>query len=532
MHSKKNIYVYSICLLLMLSINLNAQDNTYCKKNFSEDLLKIKNPWLNTHNYSGLYFYAQEKISEVLVNYNNVKGDYARSMDASDIRQFSIGTYSYQKYEGIGIYGKFEYINSYEDNVEWCDMMDPYTGTPFTLGDKIGGDYHKEIFHLKGGMASKFFFDNFYWGVGLDYISGSGGKDNDPRPLNKLMKFEVEPGLTYDINNVRLGMSFLYSYRKEEIDIKSFIDNENYEIYRFRGLGLYTIDEVSNFDRNYFSNKYGLNFQLGFNIGDIKNVTDIGCSYKKENIEDGSNTIKDYSLYEEEALTFKSNFICKKSDLMHSFVLKADFFDRIGTINVVRLESEGLSKVWRKYDGNKDYTQQYSKIGFDYSMYKMKSDCEMDWKAEVSLSIEDSDKEYKYTPFLFEEEYKNLYFNAAITKTFILNNKSLFVINLNGGYKSNLDKNIYVLDRSNMNDLLVDNIGDYMVESVVRTDYEWNKGDYLKMGGYVKYAHDIKMGNKVNSAYLKLATDYSKVKTGMFDGESRTNISASLGVVF
>ena len=518
--------------MTFLSLNIKAQDKGIDKKDFSVNLLEIYNPWFATHNFSGLYYFDQEKISELFIGYNNIKGDYARSMDASDINQLKIGTYSYQKYKGLGLYGKFEYVNSFEDNVMWCDIMNPYSGNPFVLADKIGGDYHKELFHLAGGISSTIWSENALWGVGVDYVSGTGGKDNDPRPLNKIMKAEIKPGILFNISDIRLGFNFIYSYNKEEIEIKSFVDNEKYNIYQFRGFGMYTFDEVSNFDRNYYSNIYGGNMQLGFNIGNIENITELGFSYKKEDIEDGKSEIKDFGFYEEENISFKSSFICKSGNIIHNLILSGVFYDRIGTINVVRKEAQDFVYAWIKYGENRNFTNDLTKLALDYSIYKMNSKYSQNWKAQIRAEYFDNHKEYKFDPEVFEEDYQGIDLNADFTKTFTLSKKSLLAININGGYRYNLDNKLYILDDSNKDALLVDDISDFMVEDVVKTDNEWAIADVMKVGGFIKYSFDTNFGKSSNSAYFKLSADYFSVNSGVFDGENRTNLSATFGVVF
>ncbi len=532
MYSKKYIYIFSICLMTFLSFSVMGQDNDIDKKNFSEDLLTIYNPWIATHNYSGLYFYGQEKISEIVVGFNNTNGDYVRSMDPADINQLSIGTYSFQKYKKMGLYGKFEYINSYEDNVKWCDVMNPYNGNPFILGDDVGGDFHKEFFHLAGGISSALFGDSFIWGVGVDYLSGTGGKDNDPRPLNKIMKAEIKPGILFDFNDIRLGFNFDYSYAKEEVDIKAFVDNENYKIYKFRGFGLYTFDEVTDFDRNYFSNKYGGNMQVGFSIGAIENITELGFFYKNDEIEDGSSVINDFALFEEENISIESNFIYKNDNFIHNLVLSGKFYDRIGTVNVERKELEGFVNVWKRYGENRDYTQKVNNLSLYYSIFNMKSKYVQNWKAEIKAEYFDHNSKYKFDPEVLEEDFQNMDINAAFTKDFTMGKKSMIAINLNGGYRFNLDNKLYVLNDSNKDALLIDDISEFMVENIVKTDNEWATNDVVQLGGFIKYAVDTNFGKRSNSTYLKLSADYSTVNSGMFDGENRTNLTATLGIVF
>lgn len=532
MYNKKYTIIFTICLVSFWSLSLRAQDEGIDKKKYSEELLKIYNPWIATQNTSGLYdFTDQESISELYASYNNVSGDYARSMDASDINKFSIGSYSYQKYKNIGLYGKFEYQNSYEDNVNWCDVMNPYNGNPFILGDEIGGDYHKELFHMAGGMSSALFSEKSIWGVGVEYISGTGGKDNDPRPLNKVMIAEIKPGLLFNLNNIRLGFNLAYSFTKEEINMKSFVDNENYILYQFRGLGLYTFDNVSSFTRNYFSNRYGGNVQIGFNIGDIENITEVGFFYKKENVEDGSSTIKDFGYYEEETMSLKSSFIYKKETFIHKLVLSGAIYDRLGVINILRSEPDGFTYVWNKYGENRDYTQKSTNIALNYSMYKMSSKYVQDWKADLSVVYFDNNTKYKFDPEVFEEDYQGIDFKIAFTKNFSVNEKSVLSVNLYGGYKYNLDKKLYILSDSNKDALLIDDIDDFMIQDFVMIDYEWATSDILKAGGYLKYAIDIRAKNTTNSAYLKLAADYFNTNSEIFDG-SRTYLSASLGLLF
>lgn len=533
MYNKKYSIIFTICLVSIFSLSLRAQDEGFDKKRYSEDLLKIYNPWLSTQNNSGLYYLnEQEKITELSVNYNNTSGEFARTMDASDINQYSLSTYSYQKYKNIGLFGKFEYQNSYEKNTHWKDVMNPYSGNPFILGDEIGGDYHKELFHLAGGMSSAFLLNNSIWGVGVEYTSGTGGKDSDPRPLNKVMKAAINPGLIFNLKDVRLGINFKYAFTKEEIAIKSFVDNESYKIFQFRGLGLYTFDNVSNFNRNYFTNKYAGNIQIGFNIGAIENITEAGFSYKRENIEDGTSTIKDFGFYEEENISLKSNFIYKTDNYIHKLIVSGGLYDRLGAINILRKEPDGFTYTYYKYGENRDYTQKSKNISLYYAMYKMDSKYVQHWKAELRVEYFDQNTKYKFDPEVFEEDYQGIDFKMGFTKNFTFNNKSTFAVHLYGAYKYNLDKKLYILNNTNKGALLIDNISDYMVEEIVILDYEWATSNILRIGGSMKYAFDVNTKNSSNSAYIKLSTDYINATEGVFDGKSRTNLAASVGLLF
>lgn len=531
MYTKKYTVIFIIFLLALLSFDVSGQDEVIDKKEYSKELLELHNPWITTDNFSGL-FLLQNTISEIYASYNTTSGDFAKSMEADDINQFSIGTYSYQKYKSIGLYGEFKYTNAYEDGVKWADMLAPYNGTPFIIGDMIGGDYHKEFFHLKGGIASNLCNENTTWGVGIEYISGSGGKDNDPRPLNKLMKARITPGFTLKVNDMRLGFNLMYAHTKEEINIRSFVDNEYYKIYQYRGLSLFTFDDVTSFTRNYFTDIYGGNIQIAFNLGSIKNITEFGFSYKKEEVEDGQSTIKDFGTYEEEKIGFNTSFIYEKNDFIHKLGLEGGFYDRLGTINVLRRENEGFGYVWTKYGENKDYTQKESAIALNYALYKMAAKYKQDWKADLKVEFIDQNTKYKFDPETFEQDIQGIDTKIGFTKNFTINNKSNLLVNLYSGYKFNLDKKLYVLNELNKEALQIENIDEYIVSSIVDTDYAWITSDVFKLGTYLKYAFDLNIRKNLTAAYIKLAADYFSSNEGMFDGENRTYLTATVGLVF
>ena len=285
----------------------SSDSNKYSPSLSSEKILNLSTLWSTSENAAGLQFYnIQQKIARAQIDFQNQNGNFKRFQEADKNISSGFFTNGYVKLNTWKFYGEFNYFNETNKGIKFTDVLEPTDNNPYTLGNKVGGTYHKEYFKMRGNgawQAGK----NISVGFNINYKTAVGARRKDPRPGNLLTEFDIKPGIVLTLSKSRIGTNFHYTTGKEDISLETVTDSI-YDFFHFRGLGVFTSTTETD-DRSSESELFGAGLQYNFNGNRLKNLTELTFSRKTINIKRGNSFPLQVVLFEHFNTNVTSSFM-------------------------------------------------------------------------------------------------------------------------------------------------------------------------------------------------------------------------------
>jgi len=238
----KTIQLYCITLLFAMPVFVKAQtDSTALKlpNEVANTYFFKESFFLNSINTSNIYLSGIRNYSKVDLGYGYEEGDYKKVYDPSKNSAISFNTAGIKSYKKLHFLGTFSYNRQISKDIDWSLMMDTDRDNPYIISDSIGGDWIKDRYSLGLKVGSEKYWNILHFGLNLNYSVGLGGRDNDPRPKSTLKNIFISPSVSISLgSNSKLGLSYIYSDYKQDIDvmIKSGIGSAYF--YKIMGLEL------------------------------------------------------------------------------------------------------------------------------------------------------------------------------------------------------------------------------------------------------------------------------------------------------
>ncbi len=144
--------------------------------------------------------------------------------------------------------GHFGYLRAEDRGVRWSSVADPYAGSPYVWADSIGGDWRRDHISTAATLSSPR-WRAWRSGLSVRYAIGQGSRDNDPRPLYRIRRIGVTPGVTADLGKLRIGATATLAFEREEGEIGDYSQTDPF-VFRLRGMttfdrtGLRTADRT------------------------------------------------------------------------------------------------------------------------------------------------------------------------------------------------------------------------------------------------------------------------------------------------
>lgn len=329
-------YISLIFLAGIISTNGFSQTKQAPPPPGAYEILPAYQPWLETGNAAGLSAYSFPSAGKTFIGTSQESGSFRRPQEAEQINRLYFQSEKYQRMKNSVIYGGFKFTQQWDKNLEFTDVLDPYRGTPYIIGDSIGGNWKKQLYELSLKAATlKLANDKISLGVGLDYKVGSGARHNDPRPLNSSNELSLAPSLIWHLNaRNRIGVNGSYRSYKEEVEIEvSSNGGFNYPVYKFMGPGIYMsniIPASSSFTRNYKAQGFGGALQYDREGGSWKWLSEAGIFRNQEDVTDGISTPIKAGKLKETIYHIQTAFIYQPRKLVHRLKFNWKQYDREG----------------------------------------------------------------------------------------------------------------------------------------------------------------------------------------------------------
>ena len=416
-----NKVLHTVLLIHLLLTAAAGQDSSAVLSLNTFNIIGIYNPWLSTSNPAGMAFNPRLFPAEIDLDYYGERGDFKKVQQGEKLNDFRIDARSYAKTGKSLFYGNFYYRKSFEKGTNYTDVYNPYRGTPYTLIDSIGGDiYDREFFFLDGAFTTPL-SRNLSLGLSTRLDVGLASQDRDPRPMNKVLKLNLSPGLLFRLPVLNIGINFLYSYYNEDIEIEVIEQNKEYVFFQMHGLATYTSHEANSFYRLYKQNKIGFAGQMDMHLGKINDLAGIRLQYALETADDGRkasnatwSTIKNDSRYKINSLYVFNITTINKEFFIHWLKADLKLSGMLGTEIIQRLETSGETGIsnWVTYADEEKYDASELQASLEYRLMKMKRpyvrNCEMDFNVNYHKYEQDyyiPDREEGYSHLIFSLKY-------------------------------------------------------------------------------------------------------------------------------
>lgn len=175
-------------------------------------------------------------------------GSFKRPQEFKQEQLFGFGATGVSGFRDWKFYGEFSYGKHYRDSIKYANVARPYDGNPFITADAVGGNWSGDQLAAKLQLAFPK-LNKWQMGLKLAYETEQSARDNDPKPLYRLLDYAIEPSVAYQINPQQLfSLTGAYSKNYEHTETGYFTD-QNPLLYSLRGYGEFSRGPVVNSER-------------------------------------------------------------------------------------------------------------------------------------------------------------------------------------------------------------------------------------------------------------------------------------------
>ncbi|MCK3683396.1 DUF6850 family outer membrane beta-barrel protein [Maribellus sp. YY47] len=497
-----------------------SQDSTHSIYSFR--LYELQNPWLNSNNISGIIFNPKSKLGRVYGGYQVSDGDFHLTRNPSHQKNYSLFSESYLHLKDNYFYGKFEYRNSDENGNLWVGVFDPNRETPYIIGDSVSGaNYHKESFHLSGGIAKKI-TENISSGLLAEYKVGVAAKQKDPRPENIVTEFSVSPSVIFFLQNTKLGINLGFRNRKEDIEYKQIVTNDTDPTYfMFKGLGFYSSETAQAYYRFQSQNSYSGGMQVETSIRNLKSLTEINANYSLEKLSDGKNNNKksaggDWKSYK---IEFNQQLTKENQRSIQKLSFNGSYFNGDGIeYNQQQAVNDDNFVEYITLSKNLKFNRQIYQAKLNFDFLRFQATKKMNWLGSVYSAIKINREKYYYIPEVFNAEYSNIESGFSFIRNF---NAPSFSIapEMEIKYKYNLSREINLASDATIK----------QNKNVYLNDFSFYTSDWVMVSLMVNCELNLPKTDIADELFIKIGFDHWET-TNL--GTQQDILTTKIGFIF
>lgn len=475
--------------------------------------------WDASANAAGLQFIEfDNKVTNASINYDFNKGNFHRFQDEKELHNLGFFTKGYVHLSKWKFYGDFGYFNRKDKGVKWVDVLKPYNYNPYTIGDSVGGTYHKEYFQMSGKAAWQT-SEKILLGFNLNYETGVGARRKDPRPKNISSSFSISPAIIYNLGNIRIGGNVLFNTSKEDIEFTTVTDSL-YSYLHFKGLGVYT----SSFEKDKRSDEstlYGGALQFNYSNNKLQNLTEIEFSKKTSDIKRGESVPLQVVSLENFSTELRSTFLLKRQKNVSKLAVQFSDKHLYGHEPVVEPKMQQVNFQWETLAKYTLYWHKQQEYELQYSFYKLQNNHHINWGAKFSGMLHASNTEYYFVPQRNTQDLNYYKLNFELEKEFFKEKNSLLLI-LNSMVRQGFNSSYRFVD----DEILIESVNTKFVEH----DFEYYDSSLIELGGELNYGRAVDLYSTPIQVFISLK--YTRQQSEMNENIHRNNLSLKLGVNF
>jgi hypothetical protein len=452
----------------------------------TEKIMVLKSLWSESANAAALSCIDfGSRVAKAWLGYNNESGDYILFQEPKEFNRYGFYTNGYSKAGRWRFYGNFSYYNETSNRVRWVDVMEPYNGNPYTVGDSVGGNYWREYYNMEG-KSSLMITDHLSLGLDLKYKGGVGTKRKDPRPENTITDFEFSPGLIWDFGKLKLGTSFRLESGKEDIEFDA-VNDRKYDLFYFRGLGAFssTTEEDGRYSQTML---LGGGVQGNVTGHSMDNFTSIHFSRQTTDIKRGDTYPLQMVLLDKYATEVSSLFLFNpEGKNISRLKLQYNRTKVYGQEPVVEPKLEEISWQWATAAKYTLYWNSSSDYGIGYTYYKIRDLHHFYWGGSIQGKYTTDNTTYYFVPEFNRQKIDQFFLAASFEKGF-LTGKNQLVVTLNGGFRTSPFHNLKIVEDEKLRKTVqidfLEHDYDYRVTNLWEAGLRMNYGREINLSGF------------------------------------------------
>ncbi len=177
-----------------------------------------------------------------------IAGNFKRPQEFKQQNLFGFGGTGISTVKNWKFFGEFSYGKHYRDSIKYANVARPYDGNPFITADAIGGNWRGDQLTAKLQIAFPK-LKKWQTGLKLNYATEQSARDNDPKPLYRILDYQVQPTIAYAINQKNtLALTANYQSNYEHTET-GFFSDQNPLLYSIRGYGEFNRGPVVSAER-------------------------------------------------------------------------------------------------------------------------------------------------------------------------------------------------------------------------------------------------------------------------------------------
>lgn len=330
-----------ICSLWWTALGLYAQDSIP-----EYGFIINTNPWLNSANAAGLNEFSERKLSIATLRGNKSDGEFINYYESKNSFDLDIFTETYYRISNkTMVYGKVNYSYSKGQNMGGSSFINPNYNA-FNIveyADSTAGDKVKESYSIVGGISTQL-SKQLSLGAKINYQNISFYKTRDLRHTNDMLDLKLNTGLSYQFNNLDLGLSYYYHRSVESIIFNTFGNtdqqyNSLIDYGGFFGTGE-PYDNVAKgmssggSENPYFNVENGLNLQFNlFSNKPLSFFNEIALSLGDGHYGRRSTSTVVYTDHSSNTYSYSGTLTLDRNTSIHQLSLKGSFYDVANTLN-------------------------------------------------------------------------------------------------------------------------------------------------------------------------------------------------------
>ena len=517
---KISVFCLIIEVITVCSVFAENADSVKQTSLSSEKILLLKTNWTDSENPASLHFFdIQQKIGKAELVFDYQNGDFHLYQEEKENKNLGFFTNGYVKLNDWKFYGDFSYFKQTQNGVKWVDVLEPYNDNPYTLGDKVGGTYYNEFFNMRAKAAYPI-NKLMLFGFDVLYFTEMGARRKDPRPQNEITRFDISPGIIFNINKIKLGAHFNYQTSKEDVEL-IIITDSIYDFYHFKGLGSFTSTTETD-DRSSETELLGAGLQVNFKGKSLSNVSEFNFSRKETDINRGETFPLQVVLLEKYTSSFSSTFqfLHAKNTLKK---LHLSFTDKriFGHEPVVEPKLQQVSYQWNTVAKYTLYWFKQQQFGVNYSYYKIIDANHFNWGGKLSGQLTNSESTYYFVPEYNRQKLNYFQVNALFEKEMRLHSFD-FILAANSNFQKGFNSSLEIIN----DDILLENVQ----TDFVSHDFDYFNQTAFSFGGAFEMGKNMKIDNSTLQLFVKI--DYNRRISQMNDNPFRNKLSIKLGMNF
>jgi len=513
------ICILTGCILPDLTAKGDSTD-LVCTTISTERIMLLNSTWSESSNAASLScFNCERGVAKAWLGYLHESGNYRLFQEPDETNRYGFHTNGYSAVGKWRFYGSFNYFSETDGGISWVNVIEPYNGNPYTVGDSVGGDYWKEYYTMEG-KATWMMNGNFSAGIDVKYRGGVGTKRKDPRPENTITDFEITPGVIWNSGKLRLGASLRIESGKEDIEFTSVTGNK-FDLFYFRGLGAFstTMDDDGRYSE---TRLFGGGIQGNYVGNSVDNLTTFHFNRKTTDIKRGD-TYPLQVVFLDEYLTEAASVFLFNPGSKNINRLRLNYNQRkaYGQEPVVEPNLEEISYQWSTAAKYTLYWQSVSDCGFSYSYFKGIDRHHFNWGATLNGKYSTEITTYYFVPEFNRQKINLISMGASFEKS-LLTGQNHLVMALSGGFRHSPKHSLEIAE----DEVLIQKIQ----VQFVHHDYEYNRSDVWDAGLQIDYASEIRLKNMAFQLFVEAGF---KKMTADFHGKSgRDRLFINTGITF